>query len=188
MLTMFILIRFITRRKILLFTRINIDILPGRAWSKIESQGPILLCRRGGCSVAIDDTESGVLREILGQVFGRENYVSAVAVEVSPAGQNIRQNTPARSHDHFHVYAKNIDKMSMMLRGLTSEEERVYKECDEHGFFLWDNLRRRGGNSRPSDRPNQYFPLYVSLSKKGSSRISVGAIGRFRVAGAGNWQ
>ena len=24
--------------------------------------------------------------------------------------------------------------------------------------------------------------------KKGSSRISVGAIGRFRVAGAGNWQ
>ena len=125
-----------------------------------------LVSERGVCSVAIDDTESGVLREILGQVFGRENYVSTVAVEVNPAGQNIRQNTPARSHDYFHVYAKNIDKMSMMLRGLTSEEERVYKECDEHGFFLWDNLRRRGGNSRPSDRPNQYFPLYVSLSKK----------------------
>ena len=26
------------------------------------------------------------------------------------------------------------------------------------------------------------------VQKKGSSRISVGAIGRFRVAGAGNWQ
>lgn len=120
----------------------------------------------GVCAVAIDDTESGILREILGQIFGGENYVSTVAIEVNPAGQNLRPNTPARSHDYFHVYAKNIDKMDMLLRVLTSEEEKAYKEQDADGFYLWDNLRRRGGNSRPSDRPKQYFPLYASLAQK----------------------
>lgn len=125
-----------------------------------------LISEKGVCAVAIDDTESGILREILGQVFGGENYVSTVAVEVNPAGQNLRPNTPARSHDYFHVYAKNIDKMDMLLRGLTPEEEKAYKEQDADGFYLWDNLRRRGGNSRPSDRPKQYFPLYASLAQK----------------------
>lgn len=125
-----------------------------------------LISEDGVCAVAIDDTESGILREILGQVFGGDNYVSTVAIEVNPAGQNLRPNTPARSHDYFHVYAKNIDKMGMLLRGLTPEEEKAYKEQDADGFYLWDNLRRRGGNSRPSDRPKQYFPLYASLAQK----------------------
>ena len=125
-----------------------------------------LISEDGVCAVAIDDTESGILREILGQIFGGENYVSTVAVEVNPAGQNLRPNTPARSHDYFHVYAKDIDKLEMSLRGLTPEEEKAYKEQDADGFYLWDNLRRRGGNSRPSDRPKQYFPLYASLAQK----------------------
>lgn len=125
-----------------------------------------LISDDGVCAVAIDDTESGILREILGQLFGSENYVSTIAIEVNPAGQNLRPNAPARSHDYFHVYAKNIDKMDMLLRGLTPEEEKAYKEQDADGFYLWDNLRRRGGNSRPSDRPKQYFPLYASLAQK----------------------
>ncbi|WP_250528636.1 site-specific DNA-methyltransferase [Caballeronia sp. ATUFL_F1_KS4A] len=133
--------------------------------NRLARSYPLLTPDTGVCAVAIDDTETGVLREILGQIFGQENYVSTIAVEVNPAGQNIRPNTPARSHDYFHVYARNIDTMSMRLRGLTPEEERAYKEQDEHGFYLWDNLRRRGGNSRPSDRPKQWFPLYASLKQ-----------------------
>ena len=124
----------------------------------------------GICAVAIDDTEASILKLLLGEIFGTENHVSTVAVEVNPAGQNIRPNTPARSHDYFHVFAKSIDEMKMLLRGLTLEEEKVYKEQDDQGDFLWDNLRRRGGNSRPTDRPKQYFPLFASLKQK---RVSV---------------
>jgi len=47
---------------------------------------------------------------------------------------------------------------------LTPEEEKAYKETDDKGSFLWDNLRRRGGNSRPTDRPKQWFPLYATLN------------------------
>ncbi|NTU58466.1 MAG: site-specific DNA-methyltransferase [Chlorobiaceae bacterium] len=120
----------------------------------------------GICAVAIDDTEASILKLLLGEIFGTENYVSTVAVEVNPAGQNIRPNTPARSHDYFHVFAKSIGEMKMLLRRLTLEEEKVYKEQDDQGYFLWDNLRRRGGNSRPTDRPKQYFPLFASLQQK----------------------
>jgi adenine-specific DNA-methyltransferase len=116
-----------------------------------------LLSDDGVCAVAIDDTESSVLKLLLADIFGPENHVSTIGVEVNPAGQNLRPNTPARSHDYFHVYAKDIDKMVMLLRGLTPEEEKAYKEKDDDGYFLWDNLRRRGGNSRPTDRPKQYL-------------------------------
>lgn len=130
------------------------------------------LSEDGVCAVAIDDTETSVLRLLLSDLFGVENYVSTIGVEVNPAGQNLRPNTPARSHDYLHIYAKDIEKMVMLLRGLTAEEEKAYKEKDEQGYFLWDNLRRRGGNSRPSDRPKQYFPLYASLEQR---KVSVEA-------------
>ena len=116
------------------------------------------LSEDGVFCMAIDDTETYNLRYLLNQIFSQENFISSIAIEVNPAGQNIRPNVPALSHDYCHVYARNIDKVDMQLRGLTAEEEKQYKEYDKDGAFLWDNLRRRGGNSRPTDRPKQWFP------------------------------
>ncbi len=111
---------------------------------------------------AIDDTEYAAFRDILRGAFGDANYMGTIAIEVNPAGQNIRPNVPARSHDYCHIFAKDIDIANMQLRDLTQEEVLVYDQMDGEGRFAWDNLRRRGGNSRPSDRPGQWFPLYIS--------------------------
>ena len=110
-----------------------------------------------GC---IDDTEHSNLKNLLSDYFGESNYVSTIAVEINPAGQNIRPNAPARSHDYFHIFAKNINSVTLILRALTAKERKSYTESDAKGRFYWDNLRRRGGNSRPSDRPKQWFPLF----------------------------
>ncbi|HEY3278707.1 MAG TPA: site-specific DNA-methyltransferase [Syntrophorhabdaceae bacterium] len=110
---------------------------------------------------AIDDTEYSNLKTALSDTFGDDNYVGTIAVEVNPAGQNIRPNVPARSHDYFHIFANDIESINMVLRGLTAKEREQYKERDTKGYFYWDNLRRRGGNSRPSDRPKQWFPLFI---------------------------
>lgn len=115
---------------------------------------------------AIDDTETSPLRAILDDIFGQANRAATIAVEVNPAGQNLRPNTPALSHDYCHVYARNIDHMQMLTRELTEEERALYKGRDSRGAFLWDNLRRRGGNSRPTDRPGQWYPLYVDRVSK----------------------
>ena len=125
------------------------------------SLSPSLMSQSGVFLGAIDDTEYANFKSLLVNTYGNENYVGTVAVEVNPAGQNIRPNVPARSHDYFHIFANDINKINMQLRGLTPQEIKQYKEKDETGRFYWDNLRRRGGNSRPTDRPKQWYPLYV---------------------------
>ena len=115
----------------------------------------------GVLQIAINDTETQYLRTILDSYFGQDNRVATIVAEVNPAGQNLRPNTPALSHDYCHIYSTNIGQMTMLMRKLSSSEKQSYSERDSNGPFLWDNLRRRGGNSRPADRPGQVFPLFV---------------------------
>jgi len=125
-----------------------------------------LLPPEGILGLAIDDTEASEVRLLLDRIFGSQNYIATIAAEVNPAGQNIRPNVPARSHDYCIFYGKDASRASLLVRELTEEEKATYSEKDAKGNFLWDNLRRRGGNSRPSDRPNQWFPLYADLASK----------------------
>jgi adenine-specific DNA-methyltransferase len=122
-----------------------------------------LLKESGVLLVAIDDHEIHNLRHILNDIMGEKNYIATICIEVNPAGQNLQPNTPAVSHDYCLIYAKTINKTKLILRKLSDEELKLFKEEDENGKFLWDNLRRRGGNSTPKDRPGQWFPLYVDL-------------------------
>jgi len=121
-----------------------------------------LLSNEGVIMIAIDDHEVHTLRLILDEIMGEKNYISTICIEVNPAGQNIRRNTPAISHDYCIIYARNIEKSVLNIRNLTEEEKSTFKEQDEKGSFLWDNLRRRGGNSTPKDRPGQWYPLYAN--------------------------
>lgn len=125
-----------------------------------------MLCQEGAMIVAIDDTELSYLKIILNNIFSPDNYISNIAIEVNPAGQNIRPNKPALSHDYSLIYANNIENTQLRPRPLTEEEISQYTETDDDGSFVWDNLRRRGGNSRPNDRPNQWYPLYVDFETK----------------------
>ncbi len=125
--------------------------------------GKYLLTDGGVSCIAIDDTETAILRGILDDLYGVDNRVASLAIQVNPAGQNLKPNAPALSHDYCHIYVKNINQMRLLLRPLTEQEKEQYSENDGDGFYLWDNLRRRGGNSRPIDRPNQWYPLYVKL-------------------------
>ena len=135
------------------------------SWISMMANGlriaPSLMPDSGVLIGAIDDTEYANLKILLSDVFGADNYVGSTAVEVNPAGQNIRPNVPARSHDYFHIFARDIEAISMRLRNLTDEERGMYSEEDSSGKYYWDNLRRRGGNSRPKDRRHQWYPLYV---------------------------
>lgn len=128
--------------------------------------GRQILSYNGVACNAIDDTESAVLKNLLDEIYGSDNRAATLAIQVNPAGQNLKPNAPALSHDYCHVYAKDISKMELILRQLTDEEKKQYSENDGNGFYLWDNLRRRGGNSRPEDRNNQWYPLFVDVSQK----------------------
>lgn len=113
---------------------------------------------------AIDDHELATSKLLLDKIFGEQNYISTICIEINPAWQNIRDNSPAISHDYCLIYAKDIEKSEMILRDLTDGEIKNYKFIDDKGErYSWDNLRRRWWNSRPSDRPWQWFPIYVDF-------------------------
>ena len=135
------------------------------SWTTMIAEGidlsTTVLSGSGAILAAIDDTEYSNLKAVLETSYGSENYVGTLAIEVNPAGQNIRPNAPARSHDYCHIFAKNADDTFFNLRDLTPDEVAAYDQTDKTGKYYWDNLRRRGGNSRPSDRPKQWFPLYI---------------------------
>jgi Adenine specific DNA methylase Mod len=129
-----------------------------------------LLKNNGVLLVAIDDHEVHNLRHILNDIMGENNYIATICIEVNPAGQNIRDNSPAISHDYCLIYARKIDEAVIIPRALTADEAKSFKEKDDKGYYLWDNLRRRGGNSTPKDRPGQWFPLFVN---KATGKISL---------------
>ena len=150
------------------------------SWIAMMSNRLELVCRllvaSGVCQVAINDTETHYLRTVLDTLFGQDNRVASIAAEINPAGQNLRPNTPALSHDYCHVYAASIDEMNMILRELTIAEKKIYTETDDKVPYLWDNLRRRGGNSRPSDRPGQEFPLFVKDNIVRVPKMQLGSV------------
>ena len=86
----------------------------------------LLLVKQGVLQCAIDDTETWKLRSVLDTCFGEDNRIATIAIEVNPAGQNIRPNTPALSHDYCHVYANDIEQTEMQVRDLTAEEREAY--------------------------------------------------------------
>ena len=122
-----------------------------------------LLSPTGVIMVAIDDHEIHNTRHMLDEIMGEENYIATFCIEVNPAGQNIRENAPAVSHDYCLIYAKHIDSVVLLPRKLTEKEAKTYKESDDNGYFVWDNLRRRGGNSTPKDRPGQWYPIFANF-------------------------
>ncbi len=141
-----------------------------------------LLKNNGVILVAIDDHEVHNLRHLLDEIMGENNFISTICIEVNPAGQNIRDNSPAISHDYCLIYAKSIDEVVLILRDLSEKEILTFKEQDEKGRFLWDNLRRRGGNSTPKDRPGQWYPLHVNpKTKKISLKKFAGSVEMFPI-------
>ena len=81
--------------------------------------GAILLAKTGVCKPAINDTETHSLRAILDNLFVESNRMATIVAEVNPAGQNLRPNAPALSHDYFTFMQSTLAKLGC---GKTSNE------------------------------------------------------------------
>lgn len=63
--------------------------------------------------VSIDDSESANLKNILAEVFGEENYIDTIAVEMSttsgPKTVNAQQGTIVKNVEFVHIFCKSIE-------------------------------------------------------------------------------
>jgi adenine-specific DNA-methyltransferase len=119
-----------------------------------------LLTNRGIMVCAIDDYEHQNVRHLLDEVFGENNRLGTIAVVHNPGG---RQDDKyfATAHEYMLVYAKNKDLARVGHLEISDRKLAEYKFEDKFGRYKLRDYRRSGANSRPQDRPNLWYPIYI---------------------------
>ena len=130
-----------------------------------------LLKEDGLICIAIDDVEYAYLKVLCDEVFGRENFLATVVVQIKKEGRTDSEFF-ATSHDYALFYCKNKNKSKINNLSISEENARKWKDIDETGRYYWRDFVRTGGNSTPEDRPNQDYVIYYS--KKLNSIVGVG--------------
>ena len=120
-----------------------------------------LLNETGLLIFAIDDYEVHTLRLLLDEVMGEENRLGTVVVIHNPGGRQDEQHF-ATAHEYMLVYAKNKEKA--FVKHLDQSETKIkdYQFTDSISSYKLREFRRSGANSRRTDRPNLWYPIYVN--------------------------
>jgi len=120
-----------------------------------------LLRNDGVIAIAIDDEEQAYLKVLADDVFGRENFIGNLVIQIKPSG---RTNDAyfATCHEYVLFYAKNKDNVDINFMPLTEEQKKQYKEGLGDEIYKWRDFLRTGGYSTPEERPNSYYPIYYN--------------------------
>jgi len=120
-----------------------------------------LLRQDGVIFVSIDDNEMASLKLLMDEIFGERNFVANIVVKSNPRGSQSAKEI-AGVHEYILLYARNIDCAAIIGHPLTGEMLSEYSSRDEKGAYRLLGLRQRGGFWRASERPNLYYPFYIS--------------------------
>ncbi|MGH7654432.1 MAG: site-specific DNA-methyltransferase [Gemmatimonadaceae bacterium] len=112
--------------------------------------------------VSIDEKEVANLRLLCSTVFGDECFVGTLVVLSNPKGRS-QDKYFATNHEYVIVCSKRV--LPKGAFAVAKDEEQVdaeYTEEDEIGRFRWHELRNTHREFGKHNRPNLFFPLYVS--------------------------
>ncbi len=129
-----------------------------------------LLSDNGVLFISIDDNEAHNFIKIGSEVFGEENFIAQLAVQLNPRGRNLDKFI-AKTHEYVLIFVKDAMQISSIY-GLEKEGKMVdeYNKEDENGKFRLTGLRNRNQSFNPVTRPKLYYPLYVK-SEDGSVTV-----------------
>ncbi|TAH19485.1 MAG: site-specific DNA-methyltransferase [Cytophagales bacterium] len=123
-----------------------------------------LLSKEGVIFISIDDNEQANLKILCDEVFGEENFVSELCLINNIAGRSDKKHI-ATGHEYLLMYQKT-ELLETKGIPLTEEQLDEYRFNDTDGRYRLQGLRKRGSNSKRTDRPNMFYPIYYSPSKK----------------------
>ena len=123
-----------------------------------------LLTDDGVIFVSIDDNEAHNLIKVCSEIFGEENFVAQLAVQLNPRGRHLDRFI-AKTHESVLIFVKD-GLNEFAIQGLEKEGRMVdeYNKTDGNGLFRLLGLRNRNQSFNPQTRPNLYFPLFVDAS------------------------
>jgi len=123
-----------------------------------------LLQNDGVLFISIDDNEVHSLMRMCSEIFGQDNYIAQLAVQLNPRGRNLDKFI-AKTHESILIFVKDTMNESSMF-GVEKEGRMLdeYNREDENGKFRLIGLRNRNQAFNPETRPKLYYPVYVSSS------------------------
>ena len=129
-----------------------------------------LLREDGVIFISIDDNEQANLKLLCDEIFGAENFISEIVIQSNKRGQTYKEI--AKTHEYLFMYSKSEN---FCLFELEKDGDSLPYEDSKGKFDLWE-LRNRNPKFGRFNRPNLYFPIYVSktlLDENGYSKISL---------------
>lgn len=123
------------------------------------------LSEDGFIAIAIDHVELFYLGALADEIFGRENRLGLVTVLHNPKGRNLSKFFSPNS-EFMLVYAKNVDLAEFNQVAIDEAVKESFDESDTEGSFRYEPfLRARTVWSR-ENKPNNWYPIYVSKDLK----------------------
>ena len=120
-----------------------------------------LLSNKGIIFISIDDNEVSQLKILCNEIFNETNFLAQLPVIMNLKGNNDEFGF-AGTHEYILVYAKN--KLNAHIGEFLIDDENLDDwKNDEWGYYKRGaNLKASGDESKREDRPNLYFPLYIT--------------------------
>lgn len=120
-----------------------------------------LLSNEGVLFISIDGNEYHNLLKVCSEIFGEENFIATLAVQVNPRGRHLDKFV-AKTHESILIFAKDaLNSQSMFGIEKDSRMLAEYDRIDERGKHRLLGLRNRNQAFNPITRPKLYYPLYV---------------------------
>nr|MBU2749101.1 site-specific DNA-methyltransferase [Acidithiobacillus montserratensis] len=94
-----------------------------------------LLRDDGVVFISIDDHEADNLYKLGKEIFGEENFVASISVQINPRGRHL-DSFVAKTHEYVMIFAKDASNADCMF-GIEKSDRWIdeYDKCDERGRY-----------------------------------------------------
>lgn len=120
-----------------------------------------LLKEDGVIFISIDDHEIHRLRMIMDDIFGDENFIAEVIVQLNPRGRTLDRFL-AKTHEYVLLYGKTAaldSSINFLEKGEAAISE--YNKVDDKGPYRELELRNRNPVFNRKNRPNLFYSFFV---------------------------
>ncbi len=125
-----------------------------------------MLAENGIIFISIDDNEVSNLRELMDGIFGEINFMSQVTVMNNPRGRS-QDKYIATSAEYLLVYSKTpLPAGSLSVKKGLADIVKDYPEEDSQGRYRLLELRNTHRDFGRFNRPNLFYPIYISDNGK----------------------
>ena len=129
-----------------------------------------LLSEDGVMFVSIDDNEVHHLRDVLVEIFGEENFIGQIAVQLNPRGRHLDRFI-AKTHEYLLIFTKDSSQQPLYQLEKGDRMKKEYNKEDSRGKYREIGLRNRNPAFNSKTRPNLYYPIFVN-PKTGNISLS----------------